>query len=153
MKNNVVLSTVGKEVDLDLFKPTTKPEATGLRPLVYSRWHRTLKEGTYCTNLDWIEWRNGKKTVALIEEKPFSKSSEMKHWKKEIITDMIHGLRLLYRGRNPKFKGKIRAYVVYHNLESAPNDKDSWIFELVDLETGISKRMQEPQYRRFLENL
>ena len=132
-----------EEINLDLFKANTKPEYTHKRPMVYSLWHRTLKDGTYCTNVDWIEYRRGK-IVAILEEKTFG--YEISNWQKQIMLDLAKGLSLLY-------KREIPVYAVYHNLEKIPNHKEGWIFELINLRTNKIERMNVHKYKRFLESL
>lgn len=47
-----------------------RPEHTFNRDLRYSQWHRNrLPSDCYCSDLDWIEWRNGRGIVAFIETK------------------------------------------------------------------------------------
>jgi hypothetical protein len=56
-------------VDIQEAERLTKPEITGVRDLRYSLWHRTIGPEVYATDLDFIEWRNGRGVVALIEAK------------------------------------------------------------------------------------
>lgn len=47
-----------------------RKEVTGFRPLDYSQWHRNHAPPTcYCTDLDMIEWRDGRGIVAVMEIK------------------------------------------------------------------------------------
>lgn len=44
----------------------SKPETLGVRPSEYSEWHRSLGQGCYAVDVDWVEWREGRGIVALI---------------------------------------------------------------------------------------
>lgn len=44
-----------------------KDERTNKRDLIYSNWHRTIGDIYYTLDFDYVEWRNGRGIVAIIE--------------------------------------------------------------------------------------
>lgn len=45
----------------------SKQEKLGVRASAYSQWHRTLGDGCYGVDLDWVEYRANRGIVALID--------------------------------------------------------------------------------------
>ncbi|GEM_PF-4228581 len=51
-----------------------KPEFTGERDLAYSRWHRTIGERIYATDMDFVESTSKGVPVAIVEAKKWGSS-------------------------------------------------------------------------------
>ena len=122
-------------------------ERTGERRLDYSRWHRERLDGKihFATDVDWLEYRRGRESVALIETKygqPTINRSQ-----RTVMADLANRAGLPF-------------FVVAYRYESE-SDFESWQFWIAP-HNDIAERhpntrfriwISEAEYRRFVDSL
>lgn len=115
-------------------------ERTFKRSSKYSKWHRTLPDYCYVMDLDWVEWRNGKGVVALIEvairknEQLLENLIKQKEFEITVLVEIATKL-------------KVPAYVVYH-------EEDLSIFYVKPLKPNtVWQVMKKKDYAKFIEGL
>ena len=118
-----------------------RPEYSGERDLTYSKWHRTLSNKCCATNVDFIEarYKNSQLViVAILEEKDYR--GGLRGFQKDIIVRIANALN-------------VPAYLVRHNAKEFPQDTTKWIFDITNLITHETYKLNEISYRNFIENL
>jgi len=106
-----------------------KKEYTNNRNLEYSLWHRQLPFFCYAMDLDWIEWRNNRGIVALIETK---KSGYLSDFQRKVYLELADKINV------PVY------FVKYNNLDC---------FEVLDLKTNEKRILNELEYKEFIQSL
>ena len=126
----------------------TKPEFTGHRDLAYNRWHRTIGPEYYMIDLDCVEWRHGRGTVAIMERTCYTRKYsiaqilEFKKFQLKVTAEVARA-------------ANVPAYLILYEKNQHNTPTSFHVFEL-DITTGEAnfiREMTEQQYAEFLRNL
>ena len=109
----------------------TRKEITGERDLTYSKYHRTLSNKCYYSDLDGIEYRYGRGIVALIETKLWY--GKLTKHQSNIMDDF-------------KQNTKYPLYIVWYT-------RPIKAFKVFNWRTKEERVMSEPEYREWIESL
>lgn len=126
----------------------TKPEFTGHRDLSYNRWHRRLGPEYYMIDLDCVEWRNGRGTVAIIERTCYTRKYsieqilEFKKFQLKVTAEIAQARRV------PAF---LVLYEKDHN--NTPMAFHVFTINIETAEPHFLSEMTEQQYAEFLRSL
>jgi hypothetical protein len=119
-----------------------KPEGTGERDLSYSRWHRTIGNSYYMIDLDCVEWRSNRGTVAIIEtamdmqNRPLEQNVKYKQFEITVISQIAQKL-------------EVPAYLVFHNKELT----EYKILVIQNESAKFWKTMNDIEYTNFIKGL
>jgi len=119
-----------------------KPEYTGKRDLSYNKWHRTIGDSYYMIDLDCVEWRSNKGTVAIIERAldmqkyPLEQIIEYKKFELTVASEIAEKL-------------KVPAYLVFYN----PQLTEFKIYIIQQNNAQFYKTMNDTDYADFLRKL
>lgn len=121
-------------------------QGTRISASAYSQWHRTLGDGCFGVDLDWVEWRTGRGIVALIDvtgnledEKHISNSKEIIWERTKLQREILETVS--------KALG-VPAYFVIHT-------KDLQLFHVHNLAYDLKDftRLSRYQYTEFVKSL
>jgi len=111
----------------------SRREVTGKRPLEYSKFHREhLPRWCYMTDIDAVEWREGRGIVALIETADIRSKCD-RDWQLRVLKELSR-------------RSGIPAYFVRH-------DRECTIFVVERLDGPGYWVMNREEYKRFLREL
>lgn len=125
--------------------PGVKPEVTGIKEISYNIWHRELGQGYLDFDVNFVEYRNNRGIVALInvtanlEDESHLENSKEAIWsrsdlEREVLTEIANAI-------------EVPAYYVIHT-----DDLQVFhVYELPDLKDF--ERMNQEEYTEFVQNL
>lgn len=119
-----------------------KPEFTGKRDLSYNKWHRTIGAPYYMIDLDCVEWRSGRGTVAIIERTLDS----TKYTQEQIVEYKQFEITVTWEIAQ---KLQVPAYLVFYNAQLTEFN----VYTIKDNEAKFWLTMNTDQYTTFLRNL
>ena len=122
-----------------------RPEHTNARPMEYSRWHRQRADRlNFMTDIDSLEYRRGRESVALLEVKKWG--AKLSDSQRKAQVDLAD-------------RAKLPIFLVEYKAPEAPEDWDAWEFKVSPL-NGLAVNaiprdivMNEFHYSRFLSQL
>lgn len=124
----------------------SKQEKLGVRASEYSQWHRTLGDGCYGVDLDWVEYRANRGIVALIDVTGNLKNEEHIINSKKMIWDRTEIQREILE-TIAKALG-VPAYFVIHTTDLNLFHVHNLAYDLKDF-----TRLTRYQYTEFIKGL
>lgn len=124
----------------------TKNEKTGSRDLAYNNWHRTLGPGYIAETINFVEYREGRGIVALINTTSnLTDENHINNSKKFIFPRTEREREILI---NTSEALNVPAYFVIH-------DDGLTIFHVYNLNKGIKtfQKMDKKEYSNFIKSL
>ncbi len=134
------------EITMRIASLPTKPEKLGVRATEYSQWHRTLGDGCFGVDLDWVEFRLDRGIVAIIDvtgnlndENHITNSKKMiwnrTNMQREILETVAKALG-------------VPAYFVIHTTDLSLFHVHNLAYDLKDF-----TRLSRSQYTEFIKSL
>jgi len=119
-----------------------KEERTFKRDLTYNVWHRTIGDDYYMIDLDCIEWRKNRGTVAIIERTMDMQNCPLK----QIIEDKRFELTVYSEIAQ---KLEVPAYLTFYNEELT----EFRVFMIQNESAKFWKTMNNIEYTSFIRGL